>query len=142
MAFDPAQSCRSRGVAEPGQTVLIIEDNEELRDLLVEFLRDDFRMMVADDADEGLAAARSMCPDLILCDLNLPGKNGLHTIEALRRDPALAHVPVILMSGQEAPAAAAALAARFLPKPFSVETLMDALRAVLATTRPLMKPAA
>jgi CheY-like chemotaxis protein len=120
-------------VASPNQTVLIIEDNDELRDLIVEFLRDDFATLTATSADEGMALARSAHPTLILCDLNLPGKNGLHIIEAVRKDPVLAHTSVIAMSGQAAPPDVAALSTRFLPKPFTVQVLMETLLAELAS---------
>jgi CheY-like chemotaxis protein len=121
-------------VAQPDQTVLIVEDNIELRDLIVEFLRDEFRTIVATTADEGLALAQSVRPALILCDLNLPGKNGLHTIEAVRRNPELAHTRIIIMSGQEPPRTAPAFSKRFLAKPFTVQALMDAVLAELTTT--------
>ena len=124
-------------MSRSGQTVLIVEDEDELRDLLVQFLCDDFQIIVAANADEGVAAARLHRPSLILCDLNMPGKNGLHAIDAVRQDASLADIPIILMSGQQPPAEAARHSVPFLPKPFPFQTLIDAVKAVLDRKSPV-----
>ena len=113
-------------------TVLIVEDDVDLRNLIVEFLQDEFEPVVAGSADEGIDVAKRTQPTLILCDLNMPGRNGLHTIHEVRNDPVLSGVPIILMSGQEEPADAAKYRVKFLPKPFPITTLMQTVTSVLA----------
>ena len=53
----------------------------------------------ATDGGAGLAAAAAESPDLILCDLDMPGLNGQGVVTALRQDPKLAEIPVIFLSG-------------------------------------------
>ena len=143
-ASGPLRGLLPRGVfadkmamSRSGHTVLIVEDDDELRDLLVQCLCDDFDIIVATNADEGVAVARMQRPSLVLCDLNMPGKNGLHTIDAIRRDAILANIPIILMSGQQPPAEAARHSVPFLPKPFQCQTLVDAVKTVLERTHPV-----
>jgi DNA-binding response OmpR family regulator len=119
-------------VTEGNQRVLIVEDDPELRALLVEFLRCDFATFVASSADEGVEVARTVKPNLILCDLNMPGKCGLHTIREVRSDPAIGMVPIILMSGQSQPPESVALNVRFLPKPFPLQGLLTAVETSLS----------
>jgi CheY-like chemotaxis protein len=125
-------------VPEHNPTVLIVEDDIDLRNLIVEFLREDFEPVVAGTADEGVSVARKTHPMLILCDLNMPGRNGLHTIEEVRNDPDLSNVPIILMSGQEEPVEAAKFRVKFLPKPFPITTLMEAVAAVLSSRQTVL----
>ena len=117
---------------ECAPTVLIVEDQIELRDLIKRFLEDDFATAVAGSAAEGIDVARAVKPNLILCDVNMPGGSGLHTVQAVRSDPELARTPVILMSGQTEPEGAASLKTYFLPKPFTIELLLTTVANVLA----------
>ena len=74
-------------------------------------------------------------PDAVLLDLNMPGGTGTDSIRRLKRTGALAHVPVIIISGSSVPedqATALALGAyAFLCKPIDPQSLLDALRAAL-----------
>jgi CheY-like chemotaxis protein len=120
-------------VAEQRRTVLIVEDEADLRDLIVEFLIDDYSPVMAKSADQGIDMAWRTRPAIIICDLHMPGKNGLHTIREVRRDPTLAHVPIILMSGQGEPPECAQFNVTFLPKPFGMPKLMEAIESAFAT---------
>lgn len=55
----------------------------------------------ATDAETGIELARKELPDIIFLDIILPGANGFAALRALRKDPATAHIPVIMMSGNE-----------------------------------------
>ena len=112
--------------------MLIVEDDVDLRDLIAEFLNDDYELVTAGTADQGLAAARQARPEIILCDLNMPGRIGLHTVREVRNDPTLSHVPIILMSGQEQPAECSQLQVVFLPKPFDMPKLMQVIQNAFA----------
>ena len=84
-------------------SLLYIEDNATNRDLVAHLLavfRPDLRLLLADDAEEGLVAARRVPgPDFILLDLNLPGMSGEAALAQLRADPRTAAIPVVILSG-------------------------------------------
>lgn len=92
--------------------ILIVEDIEINRDLLVQLLEDDYRIVTANDGEQGVSLAARERPDLILMDLALPVVDGWEATRRLKADPALKHIPVIAltahaMQGDEAKARAA-----------------------------------
>lgn len=82
------------------QTLLLIEDDDDIRDTLGSYLRSEgYRVLEADAAAQGLALCVSENPDLVLCNPNLTNQNGVGVLEALRSDTPLK--PIILMSSEE-----------------------------------------
>lgn len=81
-------------------TLLIIEDNDELRSFGVEMLRDSYQVLEADNGRNGLTLAREHMPDLIICDVMMPEMNGLEVCKELRSDFPTRHIPIILMSAR------------------------------------------
>jgi CheY-like chemotaxis protein len=82
------------------RTILIVEDVALNRDLLVQLLEDDHRLLVAEDGVEALERAADAKPDLILMDLSLPRMDGWEATRRLKADPALAHIPIIVLSAR------------------------------------------
>jgi two-component system, cell cycle response regulator DivK len=80
------------------KTILIVEDVELNRELLVKLLEGDHRLLLAADGAEALERASAAKPDLILMDLSLPRIDGWEATRRLKADPALAHIPVIVVS--------------------------------------------
>jgi CheY-like chemotaxis protein len=112
--------------------ILIVEDVEFNRDLLVQILEEEYALSIAVDGVEGLAAAARDQPDLILMDLSLPVLDGWETIRRLKADAALAPIPVIAltahaMSGDEERARVAGCD-DFLTKPIDEDLLFGKLR--------------
>lgn len=119
--------------------VLIVEDDPDLRDLLAERLRADFDVVTAADGLDALAIAQRLRPDLVLCDVVMPRLDGLGLLRALRGDPALARVAIILLSargGEPVIEALEAGADDYLVKPISARELVARVRAHLALARP------
>jgi DNA-binding response OmpR family regulator len=80
--------------------ILVVEDNTELLELLCLNCEDaGFATATATDGLQALEKARSASPDLIVLDLVLPGMDGFAVCEILRKDPATASVPIIMLSG-------------------------------------------
>ena len=80
-------------------TVLVIDDDPGFRDLLTHFLcKEGFRVVTASDGDEGLIRARQFPPDLITLDVIMPGLDGWALLAALKAEPTLADVPVIMLT--------------------------------------------
>jgi adenylate cyclase len=119
-------------VPPPGEAtkVLVIDDEETVRDLMRRFLvREGFDVVTARDGAEGLALARQLHPAMITLDVMMPGLDGWEVLHALKRDPALAPIPVVMLTIVEERSRGYALgAADYLTKPLQ----RDQLRSVLA----------
>ena len=80
--------------------ILVIEDSRFLRSAMEKILaRAGHSVTAVGDGQEGLRAARSSAPALILLDMMLPGLDGLGVLKALKQDPSTAAVPVIVLTG-------------------------------------------
>ncbi len=90
--------------ARAARRALIIEDNFDAAETLRIIL--EFREHVVDVAysgPEALDKARTFKPDIVLCDIGLPGMDGYAVARALRADPALDHVPLVALTGYAEP---------------------------------------
>lgn len=119
--------------------VLVVEDEEPLRELLVVTLGDAFACEEAGDGEAALARLREAPPELVILDVMLPGRSGLDVLREMRVDPALERVPVVVVSAWQSPKDVAtaldAGADRFLGKPFQVEELAATARALVGRGR-------
>lgn len=118
-------------------TVLLIEDHAPLRRNLREILTlEGFTVVEAADGSEGLRLARASRPDLILCDIMLPGLDGHEVLAHVRSSPGTAALPFIFLTAKgEAPDIRAGMnlgADDYLPKPVARADLLDAIRTRLA----------
>ncbi|HEY2596225.1 MAG TPA: response regulator, partial [Chloroflexota bacterium] len=118
--------------------VLIIEDDSATRKLLSVGLQNHgFEAVEAADGDAGITAAFTESPDLVLLDLRLPGTDGFGVLQQLKRSPATAQIPVIVVTGDEdlwlgARARVLALgAADFVAKPFELDALIEEMRTLI-----------
>lgn len=85
------------------KTILFIEDEAALQKALARGLMNaGYRVVSALDGEIGLQLARKEMPDLILLDLMLPRKDGFAVLAELKKDPATAKIPVIILSNFEA----------------------------------------
>lgn len=110
--------------------VLVADDSEYIRDHLAQGLADvGFQVAVAADGKEALAVLDGeRKPDLVVCDMNMPGVDGLAVLQAMQVDPELRQIPYVAMSSDDSGGAMRRLmqhgAAAFLVKPFNVEQLV------------------
>ena len=80
------------------KTILIVEDVELNRDLLVQLLEDEYRLVLANDGAAALERVAQERPDLILMDLSLPRMDGWEATRRLKADQSLSKIPVIVLS--------------------------------------------
>jgi CheY-like chemotaxis protein len=116
---------------ESMKRVLIVEDDSALRESMVEILTDaGYAVSEAGDGREGLEEARVHPPDLILLDLMMPTMNGWQFRTAQKQVPALARIPVIVMSAWSLDRVESGMedVAASFPKPFDVSALLDGVR--------------
>ena len=84
--------------------ILIIDDEDEFRHVIIKFLsKQGFEVMAASDGKAGVGLAAERLPDLIVCDLNMPGMDGYEVLATLRTDERLADIPIIFLTGQSHP---------------------------------------
>ncbi|MCO5763513.1 MAG: response regulator [Gammaproteobacteria bacterium] len=117
--------------------VLIVDDEPHIV-ISLEFLmkREGFAVAVARDGEEGLAAIRASRPDLVILDVMMPKLNGFEVLEAVRADPDLAGVRILMLTAKGRPAehtkGLALGADAYMPKPFSTRELVDKAKTLLA----------
>ena len=109
-------------------TVLIVDDNADIRAYLRTILQDKYQVSEAADGQQGLAIANEIVPDLIVSDVMMPVMNGLEFCQRVKSGTATSHIPVILLTaralsqhqieGYESGADA------YITKPFSADVLL------------------
>lgn len=78
--------------------ILVIDDDPMFRSLVVSLLRKDYLVSVAADGESGFAKAREHRPDLAIIDYQMPGWNGIKTLQLFRRDRTLSSVKVMMLT--------------------------------------------
>lgn len=116
--------------------VLLVEDHRDTRLMYAEFLGSEgFDVVQASDGEEALDLMRARTPDLVITDLSLPRVDGFELMNRMRKDPTLAAVPVICLSGYSDEThqlrARAAGGNLLIQKPCLPDTLAEAASALL-----------
>jgi two-component system, cell cycle response regulator DivK len=120
--------------------ILIVEDVEYNRDLLVQLLEEEYEIVTAADGAAGIEAAASERPDLILMDLSLPGVDGWEATRRLKARPETERIPIIAltahaMQGDEERARACGCD-DYLTKPIDEDQLFAKLARLLGSDGP------
>ena len=122
--------------------VLVVEDDADLREIIVLALEQ--QGFVVEAAENGLDAIVSLAfrpfPDAVVLNLHMPVVSGADFIEVVRSDPALAALPVILVTGARVPPEVGRRADAVFPKPFEIDALASTIELLVA--RSAMAPPA
>ncbi|MGF1924002.1 MAG: ATP-binding protein, partial [Bacteroidia bacterium] len=125
------------GNEEIKYTLLIIEDNQELRTFIKQSFQDQYRIEEAADGVEGLAKALTIMPDLIISDVMMPEMDGLELCRKVKTDERINHIPVILLTARAAYIhqvnGLEKGADAYITKPFSVQVLALSVKNIIAT---------
>ena len=81
-------------------TVLVIDDNTDIRQYERTLLQDEYIVLEAADGKEGLSVAMKEVPDLVICDVMMPVMDGLEFTEQLKTNTATSHIPVIMLTAK------------------------------------------
>ena len=81
-------------------TVLVIDDNTDIRQYERTLLQDEYIVLEAADGKEGLAVALKEVPDLVICDVMMPVMDGLEVTKQLKTNMATSHIPVIMLTAK------------------------------------------
>jgi signal transduction histidine kinase/CheY-like chemotaxis protein len=127
----PATPSRPEGVGVAATVLLVIDDDPAVCDLMQRVCgAEGYRVLTARSGEEGLELARAEHPDVILLDVIMPGMDGWAVLEALKSDPQLAAVPVIMVTIADERGKGLSLgAADYLVKPVDRDRLVSALAA-------------
>lgn len=113
----------------PSAEILVVEDDGPTRELLrISLELEGYSVALACNGIEGWQRLRADPPALVLLDIMMPAMDGAELLGKIRRDPALARLPVIVLSAfGSAGAVAAELAQEYVPKPFDLDVLVAAI---------------
>src|SRR6266481_2374995 len=117
------------------KTVLVVDDTEWNRDLIVQLLEDEYTVLQAVDGEEAVKKTEREKPDLILMDLGMPVMDGWEATRKIKANDALKHIPIIAvtshaMVGDEIEARKAGCDA-YLPKPIDEAELLKKIKRFL-----------
>jgi len=119
----------------PRARILLVEDEEDMRSLLVDLLRPEHEVFPVGDGEAALEMLPEVVPDLVISDVMMPGQSGIDLCRTLKGDPRWCHTPVILLTalaGSETTLEAYALGADdFVTKPFHPQVLLARVTAQL-----------
>lgn len=134
-ASELAVPLKAQEESEKDATLLVVEDNEELRALIVRILQHAYRVLEAKNGREGLELAISEIPDVIISDVMMPEMDGIELLNEVKHHRDICHIPVIILSAK------ASLEDRikgleygadgYITKPFSSSYLLARIKSLL-----------
>lgn len=124
-----------------GQKILLADDSITIQKVIeLTFSDEDFELHTVGNGQKAIDEIRSIQPDIVLCDIIMPEKNGYEVCEFIKSQDDLRHVPVLLLTGAFEPfdqeRAKAAGCEGFLAKPFEPQTLISKVKELLSTASP------
>ena len=121
------------------QTVLVVEDNADLRKFLYSILSPTYNVLLAENGKTGLVMARKEIPDFILTDVTMPVMDGLSMIHEIKQDTTLNNIPVMILSAkasvEDQQRGFDEGVDAYITKPFSTPYLLGRIEAILTQRR-------
>ncbi|WP_331583149.1 hybrid sensor histidine kinase/response regulator transcription factor [Puia sp.] len=129
----PAARVENRALnLPPVETILLVEDNDELRHFLKECLCAQYQVVEAVDGRDGLTKAHEIAPGMIISDVIMPEMNGFDLCRAVKQDIDTCHIPFLMLTARTAPAAQLegldAGADYYFAKPLNMDLLLLTIR--------------
>jgi DNA-binding response OmpR family regulator len=117
-------------------TILVVEDDETLRETIAYNLQEEgYMVLTAADGERGLELIRTKTPELVVLDIMLPRLDGLAVTRMVRKDAAVAHIPIIMLTARgtqgDKMVGLDSGADDYITKPFGLGELLARIRAVL-----------
>ena len=116
-------------------SILLIEDNDEIRDFLKTQLNKNYEIIEAVDGNVGLNLAYEIVPDIIVSDILLPGKDGMLITETLKNDIRTSHIPIIILTAkgsiEQQIEGLKIKADAYIVKPFNVQYLEENIKSLI-----------
>lgn len=122
-----AEKITSAAEKQEKVTILVVEDNIDLRNFMAESMAQDYRIVEAEDGKEGANLALTIIPDLVVTDLMMPGMDGVSLCRLMKNDERTSHIPIIMLTArataEEKIEGLMAGADDYIIKPFNIEEL-------------------
>jgi signal transduction histidine kinase/AraC-like DNA-binding protein len=129
-------------ILQKDYTILLIDDNSELRSFIKSRLETFYNIVDAAEGTTGLHLAFDVVPDLIICDVMLPGKDGFEISRTLKEDLRTSHIPIIILTAKGSMehriVGVRSGADEYITKPFVFEYLLERIKALIRS-RELLK---
>lgn len=124
---DHEQELVNAGGQPDHSLLLVVEDNPDVRTYIIDILKDQYRIIEAENGQEGLEKAKASIPDLIISDVMMPKMDGVQMMAELKQDQKTDHIPIIMLTAKaEREDKLESLdfgADEYLTKPFDAEEL-------------------
>lgn len=129
------------GIYDNKPLILVIEDNDDIRDYILESLRDYCKVIAATNGKDGVEMAISKIPDIIISDIMMPVMDGIQACKILKSNIATSHIPIILLTAkntiEDKERGYETGADSYITKPFSAKLLLNRIKNLLDTRRRL-----
>lgn len=125
------------------KSILIIEDNQSIRDYLVGILKPLYQLHAVSSGEEGMRMIKELLPDFIISDVMMPGMSGIEVCRLVKDDPALCHIPIVLLTASASPEiklkGLEIGADDYISKPFDRDLLIARVAGILKSKDSLQK---
>jgi signal transduction histidine kinase/DNA-binding response OmpR family regulator/streptogramin lyase len=133
----------SEALSSDTKTMLLIDDNEQIRIYLKQIFAGDFEVFEADNGTNGLELVCQLVPDIVISDVMMQGLSGIELCSRIKEDPLLNHIPVILLTASSSPEiklkGIEGGADDYISKPFEKEILVARVNGILKSRNNLQK---
>lgn len=121
---------------EPRPIVLVIDDNADIRNYITTLLAPDYRVVTAAAGQEGIGRAMRMVPDVIICDVMMPGMDGIECCRRLKGEVNTCHIPVMMLTAcsldeQRVRGLSEGGADAYMAKPFNAAVLRAQIQSLI-----------
>jgi signal transduction histidine kinase/ligand-binding sensor domain-containing protein/AraC-like DNA-binding protein len=120
------------------KTILIVEDNLELQQLLKDLLSETYNIILTENGNEGYQAAKNSHPDIILSDIMMPEVDGIEMCKMLQKNELTKHIPIVLLTAKNSTKSKIlgleSGAIEFINKPFNTNELILKINNIIAST--------
>lgn len=116
--------------------LLVIDDNKDIRQMLVDLLNEDYNVLTSPNGADGIKKGVKYVPDLIICDVMMPGMDGLEVCRRLKKEVVTSHIPVLMLTAcsldEQRVQGYESGADGYLSKPFSIKVLKSRCASLIA----------
>lgn len=134
---DQDKAFKTADVFTERKVILVIDDDNDIRNYICQLFKEDYIIHDAPDGEAGMLMVKEKMPDLVICDVMMPGMSGIEWCSWLKSDPAYSYIPVILLtasgSTENRLKGLDGGADDYLSKPFEKELLMARVTNLLTT---------
>ncbi len=119
--------------------VLVIDDNSDIRSMLRELLSDEYNVILACNGKEGVKFAARYVPDAVVCDVMMPGVDGLECCRLIKGEVSTSHIPILMLTAcsldEQRVAGYDSGADGYVSKPFNSQVLLSRIKSLIANRR-------